>query len=64
MHKGTILNDQKLVAVKRLEKVLVEGVKEFQTKINVIVIGRTHHKNLVHLLGYCDDGENRLLVYE
>jgi len=58
------LNDQKLVAVKRLEKVLAKGVKEFQTEINVIVIGRTHHKNFVHLLGYYDDGENRLLVYE
>jgi serine/threonine protein kinase len=28
------------------------------------VIGRTHHKNLVRLLGYCHDGPNRLLVYE
>ncbi|PRQ24795.1 putative protein kinase RLK-Pelle-SD-2b family [Rosa chinensis] len=27
-------------------------------------IGRTHHKNLVKLLGYCHDGTNRLLVYE
>ena len=64
MYKGTILNDQKLVAFKRLEKVLAEGIKELQTEVNVIVIGRTYHKNLVHLLVYCDDGENRLLVYE
>ena len=64
MYKGTILNDQKLVAFKRLEKVLAEGIKELQTEVNVIVIGRTYHKNLVHLLGYCDDGENRHLVYE
>jgi serine/threonine protein kinase len=28
------------------------------------VIGRTHHKNLIRLLGYCHDGPNRLLVYE
>ncbi|XP_073099711.1 G-type lectin S-receptor-like serine/threonine-protein kinase LECRK2 [Elaeis guineensis] len=27
-------------------------------------IGRTHHKNLVRLLGFCDEGTNRLLVYE
>ena len=62
MYKGTILNGQKLVAVKRLEKALAEGEKEFLTEIKVI--GRTPHKNLVHLLEYCHDGENRLLVYE
>ncbi|KAB1223463.1 G-type lectin S-receptor-like serine/threonine-protein kinase RLK1 [Morella rubra] len=28
------------------------------------VIGRTHHRNLVRLLGYCHDGTQRLLVYE
>ncbi|KAM3736036.1 hypothetical protein ACB098_10G132800 [Castanea mollissima] len=60
--KGTKLNGQKLVAVKRLENVLAEGEKEFQTEINFI--GRIHHKNLVHLLGYCQDGESKLLVYE
>ena len=27
------------------------------------VIGQTHHKNLVWLLGYCDESEDRLLVY-
>ncbi|KAL4599554.1 hypothetical protein ACB092_11G134900 [Castanea dentata] len=62
VYKGTIWNGQKIVAVKRLEKVLTEGEREFQTEMKVI--GRTHHKNLVRLLGYCHDGENRLLVYE
>ncbi|XP_030948336.1 G-type lectin S-receptor-like serine/threonine-protein kinase LECRK1 [Quercus lobata] len=62
VYKGTIWNGQKIVAVKRLEKVLTEGEKEFQTEMKVI--GRTNHKNLVRLLGYCHDGENRLLVYE
>ncbi|KAI3905659.1 hypothetical protein MKX01_036568 [Papaver californicum] len=27
-------------------------------------MGQTHHKNLVKLLGYCEEGQNRLLVYE
>ena len=27
-------------------------------------IGQTHHKNLVRLFGYCDEGDHRLLVYE
>ena len=62
VYRGTIWNGHKIVAVKRLEKVLTEGEREFQTEMKVI--GRTHHKNLVRLLGYCHDGENRLLVYE
>ncbi|KAG6721634.1 hypothetical protein I3842_03G121300 [Carya illinoinensis] len=62
VYKGAILNGQKIVAVKKLEKVLAEGEREFQTEMKVI--GRTHHRNLVRLLGYCHDGIHRLLVYE
>uniref|UniRef100_A0A7N2LBS1 Protein kinase domain-containing protein n=1 Tax=Quercus lobata TaxID=97700 RepID=A0A7N2LBS1_QUELO len=43
-------------------KVVEEGEKEFKTEVSVI--GQTHHKNLVRLLGYCDEGQHRLLVYE
>ncbi|KAK1371570.1 hypothetical protein POM88_037662 [Heracleum sosnowskyi] len=28
------------------------------------VIGKTHHRNLVRLLGYCNDGPQKHLVYE
>ncbi|XP_008245126.1 PREDICTED: G-type lectin S-receptor-like serine/threonine-protein kinase RLK1 [Prunus mume] len=62
VYKGLLLGTQKPVAVKRLEKVAAEGETEFQTEIRVI--GRTHHKNLVRLLGYCLDGAKKLLVYE
>jgi hypothetical protein len=60
--KGTMSNGQKVVAVKRLEKVLAQGEIEFQTEMKVI--GRTHHRNLIHLIGYCHEGIHRLLVYE
>ncbi|KAK2981392.1 hypothetical protein RJ640_009963 [Escallonia rubra] len=62
VYKGTIQNNQKVVAVKRLEKVLAEGEREFQSEMKVI--GRTHHRNLVRLYGYCLEGTKRLLVYE
>ncbi|KAJ9704011.1 hypothetical protein PVL29_005341 [Vitis rotundifolia] len=62
VYKGAISNGQRIVAVKKLEKVLAEGQREFQNELQVI--GRTHHRNLVRLLGYCLDGPNRLLVYE
>ncbi|XP_038724919.1 G-type lectin S-receptor-like serine/threonine-protein kinase LECRK3 [Tripterygium wilfordii] len=51
-----------VVAVKRLDRVFRDGEKEFKAEVNVI--GQTHHKNLVRLIGYCDDGQHRLLVYE
>jgi tRNA A-37 threonylcarbamoyl transferase component Bud32 len=64
VYKGAIWNgvSEKIVAVKRLDKLLAEREREFHTEMRVI--GRTHHKNLVRLLGYCHDGPNRLLVYE
>nr|KJB55324.1 hypothetical protein B456_009G070900 [Gossypium raimondii] len=36
----------------------------YVSQTDVHVIGQTHHRNLVRLLGFCDDGDNRLLVYE
>ncbi|KAF5942377.1 hypothetical protein HYC85_020019 [Camellia sinensis] len=51
--KGIIPYNSKDVAVTRLDKVLTKGEREFQTEIKVI--GRTHHRYLVHLIGYCLD---------
>ena len=34
----------------------------YQTEVNYL--GQLHHPNLVKLIGYCLEGENRLLVYE
>ncbi|KAM4105986.1 hypothetical protein ACJW30_04G029300 [Castanea mollissima] len=62
VYKGMIGNGQKIVAVKRLEKLLANREREFQTEMKVI--GKTHRRNLIRLLGYCHDGLNRLLVYE
>ncbi|KAI3696992.1 hypothetical protein L6452_29679 [Arctium lappa] len=60
VYKGVI--GIKNVAVKKLDRMVEDGNKEFRTEVNAIA--RTHHKNLVQLLGYCDDGDQRLLVYE
>ncbi|GKV42668.1 hypothetical protein SLEP1_g50046 [Rubroshorea leprosula] len=60
VYKGELSKNS--VAVKKLEKFFQEGEKEFRTEVNVI--GHTHHRNLVRLFGYCDEDENRLLVYE
>ncbi|KAG6673962.1 hypothetical protein I3842_15G018000 [Carya illinoinensis] len=60
--KGTLSSGQRKIAVKRLEKIVAEGEVEFLNEMRSI--GRTCHRNLVRLLGYCHDGSNRLLVYE
>ncbi|KAL7249373.1 hypothetical protein ACSBR1_011547 [Camellia fascicularis] len=62
VYKGTLYKEKKLIAVKRLEKVVEEGEREFQAEMRAI--GRRHHRNLVRLLGYCIEGSKRLLVYE
>ncbi|KAJ6377941.1 hypothetical protein OIU78_028216 [Salix suchowensis] len=62
VYKGTLYKGKKAVAVKRLEKVVGESEREFQTEMRSI--GKIHHKNLVRLLGYCTEDSHRLLVYE
>ncbi|EOX92433.1 PREDICTED: G-type lectin S-receptor-like serine/threonine-protein kinase LECRK1 [Theobroma cacao] len=63
VYKGILPGDKdsKTVAVKKLEKVK-EGEREFRTEM--AVIGRTNHRNLVRLLGFCVEGSRKLLVYE
>ncbi|XP_042485332.1 probable serine/threonine-protein kinase PBL3, partial [Macadamia integrifolia] len=51
-----------VVAVKKLKPEGFQGHKEWLTEVNYL--GQLHHRNLVKLIGYCVDGENRLLVYE
>ncbi|RWR88420.1 G-type lectin S-receptor-like serine/threonine-protein kinase LECRK1 [Cinnamomum micranthum f. kanehirae] len=62
VYKGKLTSNERTVAVKRLEKVVEEGEKEFQMEMKAI--GITHHRNLVRLIGFCNEGFNRLLVYE
>jgi hypothetical protein len=62
VYKGALHKGRRLVAVKRLEKLVEEGEREFQAEMRAT--GRTHHRNLVRLVGYCNEGSKRLLVYE
>ncbi|XP_014520378.1 G-type lectin S-receptor-like serine/threonine-protein kinase LECRK2 [Vigna radiata var. radiata] len=50
------------VAVKKLEKKIEKSDSEFTTELKII--GRTHHRNLVRLLGFCIESSHRILVYE
>jgi len=58
----TLEDEEAEVAVKQLEKMIEQGEKEFMTEVQVI--GLTHRKNLVRLLGFCNEDDHRLLVYQ
>ncbi|EEF52152.1 Protein kinase APK1A, chloroplast precursor, putative [Ricinus communis] len=51
-----------VVAVKKLKPDALQGHKEWVSE--VYFLGQLHHPNLVKLIGYCLEGEHRLLVYE
>ncbi|XP_059668624.1 probable LRR receptor-like serine/threonine-protein kinase At1g06840, partial [Cornus florida] len=61
VYKG-ILSDSSVVAIKRAREGSLQGEKEFLTEIEML--SRLHHKNLVSLVGYCDEEGEQMLVYE
>lgn len=56
VYKGS-LSAETLIAVKRLERLLPQGEREFKTEVTPI--GSIHHRNLVRLCGYCSEGLQR-----
>ncbi|VAI07036.1 unnamed protein product [Triticum turgidum subsp. durum] len=60
VYKGVL--DGNEVAIKILNPNGLQGNKEFCTE--VMVLNRMHHPNLVKLVGFCADDDQRLLVYE
>lgn len=56
-----IFHDQ-AVAIKQLNRDGLQGNQEFI--VEVLMLSLLHHSNLVNLLGYCAEGDQRLLVYE
>ncbi|CAN6693394.1 unnamed protein product [Malus baccata var. baccata] len=61
--KGVLGSDEgKCVAIKRSNVMIEEIDLEFKAELSAI--RRTNHRNLVELLGFCNEREHRILVYE
>lgn len=48
--------------MKQLDRNGMQGNKEFLVEVSML--SQLHHENLVNLIGYCADGDQRLLVHE
>lgn len=57
VYKG-ILADGTVVAIKRAQQGSLQGEKEFYTEIELL--SRVHHRNLVSLVGYCDEKKEQV----
>ncbi|VFQ86303.1 unnamed protein product [Cuscuta campestris] len=62
IYKGRLESTGQIVAVKQLDRNGMQGNKEFL--VEVFMLSLLHHPHLVSLIGYCADGDQRLLVYE
>ncbi|KAL7264597.1 hypothetical protein ACSBR1_002537 [Camellia fascicularis] len=62
VYKGKLEDTGQIVAVKQLDRNGLQGIREFI--VEVLTLSLADHPNLVKLIGYCAEGDQRLLVYE
>ncbi|KAG8371386.1 hypothetical protein BUALT_Bualt13G0082400 [Buddleja alternifolia] len=62
VYKGRLKDTGEIVAIKQLDQNGCQGIREFL--VEAFTLSNAAHPNLVKLIGYCAEGDQRLLVYE
>ncbi|KAL5735993.1 hypothetical protein ACOSQ2_030781 [Xanthoceras sorbifolium] len=62
VYRGNLESTNQVVAVKQLDRNGFQGNREFL--VEVLMLSLLSHPHLVNLVGYCADGDQRILVYE
>ncbi|KAL0303072.1 UNVERIFIED_CONTAM: Serine/threonine-protein kinase PBL27 [Sesamum radiatum] len=68
VYKGRLESTKQIVAIKQFDRNGLQGNMGLQANreflVEVLMLNVLRHPNLVNLIGYCADGDERFLVYE